>query len=131
MRRLFPEVPIMALTATANQSVVRDCIQIIGMRQPFIHTQSFNRANLRYSVRPKASEKKMLEELKEFLLQRSHQSGIIYCLSRRDTEELCESLLALIPSMRNQITFYHAELPGMEKEKRQRAWSKGNIKVIW
>ncbi len=48
IRTLCPSVPIMALTATANQSVVRDCMAIIGMREPFVHTQSFNRGNLRW-----------------------------------------------------------------------------------
>ena len=46
-------MPIMALTATANQTVVQDSIKIIGMRQPFLHTQSFNRPNLSYFVKKK------------------------------------------------------------------------------
>jgi bloom syndrome protein len=121
----------MALTATANQSVVKDCIRIIGMQNPFIHIQSFNRPNLRYSILPKTSDKRLLEDLKEYILARSNQTGIIYCLSKRDTEELSENLVKLIPSMRLKITFYHADLPAMEKEFRQRAWSKGDIKLIW
>lgn len=131
LRRLCPNVPIMALTATANQAVVNDCIRIIGMKNPFIHTQSFNRYNLIYTVKQKTSEKKMIEELKSFILERRHQTGIIYCLSRRDTEELSDELKKEIPSMRNQITFYHAELAPPDKERRQKSWSKGDIKLIW
>jgi bloom syndrome protein len=131
LRRLYPNVPIMALTATANQSVVKDCIRITGLKDPFIHTQSFNRANLLYSVKLKISEKKLVQELREFILERRQQTGIIYCLSRKDTEELASELIDEIPVMKNQITFYHADLPVLEKERRQRAWSKGDIKLIW
>jgi superfamily II DNA helicase RecQ len=121
----------MALTATANETVVNDCIRIIGMQNPFVHKQSFNRENLLYTVKQKGSEKKLLEDLKEYILARKDQSGIIYCLSRRDTEELSETLLKEIPQMKRKITFYHAELSGIEKENRQRSWSKGDIKLIW
>lgn len=121
----------MALTATANKSVVNDCIQRVSMRNPFLHTQSFNRANLRYSVRKKESDKKMIEDLADYITQRKNQTGIVYCLSKRDTETICEKLQAAIPSMRRQITFYHADVDPQQKDQRQRNWSKGDIKVIW
>lgn len=121
----------MALTATANQSVVKDCMQIMKMNSPFIHTQSFNRSNLRYIIKKKLSDKKkLIEEIGSYILNRKDQSGIIYCLSRKDTEEVAEELLRVVPSLRHKITFYHAELNNDEKDRRQRAWSKGDVKVI-
>jgi superfamily II DNA helicase RecQ len=124
----------MALTATANQSVVNDCMSIIGMSNPFVHTQSFNRTNLQYSIRKKGSDKQTLQEMAEFIKQHQQETGIVYCLSKRDTETVAEELSKLLSESRlwkNKITFYHADISAHDKEIRQRAWSKGDIKVIW
>lgn len=131
LRELYPQVPIMALTATANQSVVADCMRTLGMRNPFLHTQSFDRKNLRYSVKRKESDKKVIQEIGDFVLRKRDKSGIIYCLSKKDCEQLANDLKRQIPAMRNQITYYHADLAATDKERRQRSWSKGDIKVIW
>ena len=120
----------MALTATANRTVVQDVMDVLHMKAPFLHSQSFNRSNLRYSIRPKESEKKTIEEISSFILKHRKDSGIIYCLSRKDTQTLAEELQKTIPTMKREITWYHAELSNNEKEYRQRAWSKGSIKLI-
>jgi len=130
LRELYPCVPLMALTATANQSVVKDCMLIMKLSSPFIHTQSFNRANLRYIIKRKLSQKNLIEDIAQYIMSRKTQSGIIYCLSRKDTEELVDDLVKAVPELRGKITFYHAELNSTEKEKRQKSWSKGDIKVI-
>jgi DEAD/DEAH box helicase len=129
IRGLYPNVPIMCLTATANQTVVADSISIMGMRDTYKHTMSFNRANLHYSVRKKETADKMLKSLAQTVRDRQGLTGIIYCLSKNDTETVATALKAEIPSMKNQITFYHADVAAEEKEKRQRSWSKGTIKV--
>ena len=100
------------------------------MTSPFIHTQSFNRSNLRYFIKKKLSDKKLIEDIAKYILERKTQSGIIYCLSRRDTEEVANDLMTAIPILKGKITFYHAELSSTEKDRRQKAWSKGDIKVI-
>lgn len=128
LRTLYPSVPIMALTATANEAVVRDSISCIGMRDPFVHKQSFNRANLSYSVKPKG--KNVIKEIAEMVRARIKQTGIIYCLSKKDTENVCEDLKREVPALRNKVTFYHAGVEPREKERRQRDWSSGDIKVI-
>ncbi len=120
----------MALTATANKEVVKDCMNIIQMRDPFIYTQSFNRSNLRYFIHKKGPDKQTLQEIANFILKNKNATGIIYCLSKKDTEIVSEELVALT-QMRNKITFYHADISSSEKEIRQRSWSKGDIKVIW
>ena len=130
LRQEFPEVPIMALTATANRSVVHDSIKIIGMRSPFLHTMSFNRTNLNYYVRKKEGNAKLIKDITEIIRSRRGQSGIIYCLSKKDTEELAEKLQGEIVEMQDQITYYHADVRPEVKEARQRAWSKGSIKLI-
>ena len=59
-----------------------------------------------------------------------HHTGLVYCLSKKDTEEVAEALQLEIPTMRSQITFYHADVRPELKERRQREWSRGVIKVI-
>jgi bloom syndrome protein len=55
--------------------------------------------------------------------------GIIYCFSKKETEKVCLDLKGVIPELSGKITFYHADVPVEEKERRQRLWSKGDIKV--
>ena len=129
LRTLFPSVPIMALTATANEEVVRDSIRSIGMRNPFVHKQSFNRVNLTYSVRKKEA-KSIISDIAAIVDDRSQQTGIIYCLSKKDTEDVCKRLKEEIPRLKGKVTFYHAGVEASERERRQRLWSSGDIKVI-
>ena len=89
---------------------------------------SYNRANLRYSVRAKTS--KVVDDIAAIVTKHQHKSGIIYCLSRKDCESLSEALLKELPHMQRQISFYHADLPEEEKRRRQLGWSKGDIKVM-
>ena len=128
LRDLCPNVPIMGLTATANKQVVDDCIRIMKLRNPFLHSQSFNRENLHYFVRPK--DKNLLDNIAAYVTERKHQTGIIYCLSKKDAEEVCSNLKQKIPEMKKQITFYHADVETNAREERQRQWSAGVIKVI-
>lgn len=128
LRSSYPTVPIMGLTATANQQVIDDCINIIKLRNPFLHSQSFNRENLIYSVKPKG--KNLLEHISQYISTRKGQTGIIYCLSKKDTEEVSDGLKRLLPDMKKQISFYHAEVKADLREERQRQWSAGVVKVI-
>jgi bloom syndrome protein len=128
LRKDYPNVPIMALTATANKAVIDDSIRQIRMRNPYLHTQSFNRKNLRYVVRKK--DKNVIRNIAEIIRDRKHQTGIIYCQTRKQCEELSKDLLAEMSEMRDKITFYHADLRPQVKEERQRSWSRGDIKVI-
>ena len=57
-------------------------------------------------------------------------SGIIYCLSKKDTQKVSEVLQEKLPELRNKVTFYHADVEPSERESRQRAWCKGDIRVI-
>jgi bloom syndrome protein len=74
----------MALTATANEKVIRDTSAVLKLRNPLVHKQSYNRPNLRYWVMPKDS--KVFESICSIIRGRKSESGIIYCLSRKDTE---------------------------------------------
>lgn len=121
-RQEFDGVPVIALTATANDKVQVDVKSHLGLKDPACFKQSFNRPNLHYYVynRLKGSNDKIKD-----LLDKTHrnQIGIIYCLSRAK----CEAMAAELGS---RAGFYHA---GMKKDERadiQRLWQAGKIQVI-
>ncbi|KAJ8608919.1 hypothetical protein CTAYLR_005281 [Chrysophaeum taylorii] len=132
LRREFATIPIMALTATADSRVVDDVSRVLGLRQPFSWRSSFNRPKLDYQVRHKGNKKKqVLKEVADYVRQRQNETGLIYCLSRRDCEKVSEELQNALPgSFARKISFYHAEVDAAEREDRQRRWSRGELKVI-
>ncbi|MEK7619482.1 MAG: RecQ family ATP-dependent DNA helicase, partial [Patescibacteria group bacterium] len=89
VRSLFATVPIIALTATATPQVREDIVRALALRDPRVFVSSFNRPNLHYRVRPKFNT---LSALKTLLREHAHQSTIIYCFSRKDTEALAGEL---------------------------------------
>jgi superfamily II DNA helicase RecQ len=77
----------MALTATANEKVVQDAMKNLGMKDSYLYRSSFNRPNLAYEVRRKDS--KTVDIMADYIASRPSDSGVIYCLSRKDCEVLC------------------------------------------
>ncbi|KAH3683411.1 hypothetical protein WICPIJ_005630 [Wickerhamomyces pijperi] len=121
----YPDIPVMALTATANDQVKMDIIHNLNLRDPVFLKQSFNRTNLYYEVLPK--DKYVMLNIERTINSRFRdQTGIIYCHSKQSCEQTSEKL------NQNGIkcAFYHA---GMEPDDRltiQKAWQSGEIKVI-
>ena len=89
LRKHLPDVPIMALTATATDRVRADIIKELKLRDPRAYVASFNRPNLTYRVVPKTAA---YEQLLAFIRSRPNDSGIIYCASRKSTESLARHL---------------------------------------
>ncbi len=89
VKGIDPNIPIMALTATATPKVQHDIQKNLGMLGAKVFKASFNRANLFYEVRPKINPEK---QIIKFIKDRSGESGIIYCLSRKMVEQLAETL---------------------------------------
>ncbi len=131
LRKDYPNVPLMALTATANEKVVKDAIRVLGMRNPFTYRSSFNRPNLMYEVRKKDS--KTTDFMADYVAKRSSESGVIYCLSRKDCETLSEKLQEKLVQKGKgnvKVTFYHAELDATERKRRHHQWLVGRISVL-
>lgn len=131
IRNSYPNVPIMALTATANQKVVDDAIRVLNMQNPFLYRSSFNRPNLSYEVRKK--DKQTTETIAKYVASRRNDSGVIYCLSRKDCEKISEKLQDLLNKSgcaNVKVSFYHAELDPEERQRRHLAWSSGRISVL-
>lgn len=122
IRQLLPGVPVIALTATATPEVVSDIQQRLQFRQENVFRMSFERKNLAYVVRH--TEDKESELL--HILQRVDGSGIVYTRNRKKTKEISQFL------NRNHITatFYHAGLNDETKDSRQKAWLKGEFRVM-
>jgi len=122
IRQLLPGVPVIALTATATPEVVSDIQQRLQFRQENVFRMSFERKNLAYVVRH--TEDKESELL--HILQRVDGSGIVYTRNRQKTKEISQFL------NRNHITatFYHAGLNDETKDSRQKAWLKGEFRVM-
>lgn len=122
IRQLLPGVPVIALTATATPEVVSDILQHLQFRQENVFRMSFERKNLAYVVRH--TEDKESELL--HILQHVDGSGIVYTRNRKKTKEISQFL------NRNHITatFYHAGLNDETKDSRQKAWLKGEFRVM-
>jgi ATP-dependent DNA helicase RecQ len=123
LRDLLPEVPVMALTATATERVQTDILQRLSLRNPAIFIASFNRPNLTYRIVPK---QKPLDQIITFLSKRQQEAGIIYCSSRKGTEKLAESLQARGMAARP----YHAGLTAEERSANQEAFLRDEVKTI-
>lgn len=122
IRQLLPGVPVIALTATATPEVVKDIQERLQFRQENVFRMSFERKNLAYIVRhTEDKEGEMLH-----ILQRVNGSSIVYTRNRKKTKEI-----ALLLN-RNHITatFYHAGLSDETKDLRQKAWLKGEYRVM-
>jgi ATP-dependent DNA helicase RecQ len=123
LRRLFPEVPILALTATATDRVRSDIVASLELRDPARYVASFNRPNLTYRVVPKAET---FRKLLAFVRARAKESGIVYVASRRQAESLAEKLrdagVAALP--------YHAGLEGDERAYNQERFVRDDVRVI-
>ena len=89
VRQRYPQVPVLALTATATERVRLDIMHQLQLRQPYFHLASFNRTNLYYEVRPKGRQS--YADLYQYV-QHHPGAGIIYCLSRREVNELSARL---------------------------------------
>ncbi|PIM99694.1 ATP-dependent DNA helicase [Handroanthus impetiginosus] len=125
LKKKFPTVPVLALTATATISVKEDVVQALGLENCIVFRQSFNRPNLRYSVVPKT--KKCVEDIDKFIKENHFdECGIIYCLSRMDCEKVAEKL----QEYGHKAAFYHGSMESTQRAMIQKQWSKDEINII-
>lgn len=124
-KQQYPDIPMMALTATASEQVRMDIIHNLELKNPVFLKQSFNRTNLYYEVKKKS--KNTIFEISDDIKTRfRNQTGIIYCHSKNS----CEQTSALLQRNGIKCAFYHA---GMEPEERlevQKAWQNDSIQLI-
>jgi len=123
LKKQFPMVPVVALTATADSLTQKDIIRQLGLEEPKLYLSSFDRPNLSLKVAP---GKDKFKRILGFLRQRPHQSGIIYCLSRK----ACEGLSEKLRNSGVNAGYYHAGLPPEERAKRQEDFINDDVPII-
>lgn len=119
----FPDIPFLGLTATADKITRRDIESQMMLDEPRLFVSSFNRANLSLSV--KAGRGKF-QEIQKFLRNRKEESGIIYCLSRKN----CESVSAKLNAEGYKSKYYHAGLNADERSSVQEDFINDRIPII-
>ncbi|HXA01861.1 MAG TPA: ATP-dependent DNA helicase RecQ [Cytophagaceae bacterium] len=122
LRILLPQVPFIALTASATEKVKKDIIEKLTLRNVKIFQKSYERKNLSYSaIYAEDKEKKMLEILKNV-----KGSSIVYTRSRKRTSDIS----GILKKNRINADFYHAGLSNEEREVKQNKWISGELRVI-
>jgi len=123
LRTALPNVPVMALTATATERVRADIISHLKLRDPQLFVASFNRPNLTYRVIPKDQPTK---QIIDFIRKREHESGIVYCASRAAAERVAEALAGRGWPARA----YHAGLDAGERSRNQEQFLRDDTRII-
>jgi ATP-dependent DNA helicase RecQ len=123
LRKLFPETPMMALTATATERVRADIIKLLELREPRCYVASFNRPNLTYRV---LAKNKPYDQLLEFVRARPKESGIVYCQSRKSAE----SVALRLNEDGVRARPYHAGLTPKERSEHQELFLRDDVRVI-
>lgn len=123
LKQLFPHLPIMALTATADDATRRDILQRLNLTEPHIYLGSFDRPNIRYSL---VEKHKPVSQIIRYLATQKGYCGIIYCGSRKKVEMLTEKLC----NNHIRAASYHAGLDTDERAYVQDAFQRDDLQIV-
>ncbi|WP_257326410.1 DNA helicase RecQ [Pseudoalteromonas rhizosphaerae] len=123
LKQRFADVPMMALTATADKATRFDIVQQLSLNDPYIHTGSFDRPNIRYTIEEKF---KPLAQLLRYLKEQQSQSGIIYCTSRKRVDEIAEK----IADAGMNAAAYHAGMSNEQRQFVQTGFARDDIQIV-
>ncbi len=123
LKKHFPNLPVIALTASADKHTQSDIVNKLALQQPKIFISSFNRPNIYYSIRQK---KNTFEQIIQYLKQHPDSNGIIYALSRASTQELAER----IAQQGITAAYYNAGMSSEERNRVQEAFQRDDVRVI-
>ena len=126
LKERFPNVPVIALTATADKVTRTDIIEQLRLNNPQVFISSFDRPNLSLTVRRGLNKKEKIKSIVHFIRQHRDQCGIIYCMKRSDTEMLVEELSLF----QIKATAYHAGLSPQKREQAQNDFIHDRVDVV-
>lgn len=126
LRKQFPRVPIVALTATADKITRQDIVKQLKMNEPEVFISSFDRPNLSLDVKKGYQQKEKIRIIKRFIEKHGNESGIIYCMSRKTTEKVAE----LLYDEGFDTAVYHAGLSNFEREQTQDDFINDRVQIV-
>ncbi len=126
LRNQLKEIPFVALTATADRITRKDIATHLGLTEPKTFLSSFDRPNLNLNVKGNVPKQKKIDEILDFIESKPNQSGIIYCLSRKETEEWSQ----ILEDNNIHAAHYHAGLTSDERDKIQTEFINDEIPII-
>ncbi len=126
LKELFPKVPIVALTATADKITREDILKQLHLEDPGIFISSFDRPNIKLSVRRGYRTREKNASILNFIAQHPGECGIIYCLSRANTEKVCQMLCI----HHIDATIYHAGMTALQRDKAQEDFINDRVQVV-
>lgn len=126
IRQQFPQVPIVALTATADKITRQDIVQQLDLKDPRIFISSFDRPNLSLDVKRGFQKKEKTKAILEFIYKHPGECGIIYCLSRDTTEKVAD----MLDRHGISTTVYHAGLSASARDKAQNDFINDRVQVV-